>query len=292
MRNKISVLLIALILLCSCKKNVKKENDSESIANVNIQFKDDNGNKISKAELAKYTEIFNYDEVYYNKDDVSEFAMSFYEQAKKHQGEADNIKAIEEFQKAHKEAPNWIYPIYNLAVLHLLEDDYDNALKYYKLADEIAPKGFYDTKIALHSLLREKSGDLKKGVYKNYLLLELTGALTNESLTNESSINRFNYKLTIGGLLKEVQNFAPLWKDYALFLDSTEEKLDAFEKGLAQNPDIKTKGILLINKAIFSNENGDYERATKILVGVIFDPNSTISNVEMAKYTLNNMPAQ
>jgi tetratricopeptide (TPR) repeat protein len=280
MRNKVFGLLI--LLMFSCQQKTKKK----PVINIsaNIEFTDDNGSKISKAELEKHTEIFSYDSVYYKKKDVPDLASLFYEQGKKHQEKADNKKAIEKFKKAHKEAPNWIYPIYNLALLHLLEDDYQNALRYYQLADEIAPKGFYDTKIALHSLQREKRGDLKKGVYKNYLLLEFSGVLT-----IESSINRSIYELTIGESLKNAQNFAPLWKDYALFLDNTEEKLNAIEKGLAQNPDIKTKGILLINKAIFTNENGYYERATKILVSVIFDPNSTISNVEMAKYILNLM---
>ncbi len=282
MINKISILSIFLLVLCSCQKNLKEQNNSES--NINIQFADDKGNKISKSELAKSTEIFDYDKVYYDRDNVPDTARSFYKQGKKYQEEADNKKAMEEFRKAHKEVPDWIYPIYNLAVLYLLEDDFENSLKYYQLSDQIAPKGFYDTKIALHSLQREKTGDLKKGVYKNYLLLELSGVLT-----IESSINQSTYELTIGELLKNAQNFAPLWKDYALFLESTEEKLDAIEKGLAQNPDVKTKGILLINKAIFSNENGNYQRATEILVGVIFDPNSTISNVEMAKYILNLM---
>ena len=285
MRNKISVLLIASLLLFSCQRNVKKESNSESNANVNIQFTDDNGNKISKTELAKSTEIFDYDKVYYNKNDASELARSYYEQGKKYQEEANNEKAIEEFNKAHKETPNWIYPIYNLAILHLFKDDYKNALRYYKLADKIAPKGFYDTKIAVHSLQREKEGDLKKGVYKNYLLLEVTRVLTKE----ENSINQTMNKIAIQEFLNEVQNFAPLWKDYIFFLNSTEEKLDAIEKGLSQNPDIKTKGILLINKAIFYNEKGDYERATKILVGIIFNPDSTISNVEMAKYILNGI---
>lgn len=275
MGNKICGLLITLILIFSCKQNIKKEKNSELNTDVNVEFTDDKGNKISKAELAKFTEIFNYEKVYYNIDSIPKLARSFYEEGINFKNEVKNEKAIEKFKQAHIEAPNWIYPIYNLAVLYLLKDDYENA-----------PKGFYDTKIALHSLQREKAGDLKKGVYKNYLVLELAGALT-----IESPINRSNYELIIGEFLKKAENFAPLWKDYALFLDSTEEKLKAIEKGLTQNPDIKTKGILLINKAIFTNENGYYKRATKILMSIIFDPNSTISNVAMAKYMLNNMSA-
>ncbi|GAA4271799.1 hypothetical protein U6A24_14510 [Aquimarina gracilis] len=282
MRNKIFGLLILLILIFSCQQKTEKKLDINTSAN--IEFADDKGNKISKTELEKYTETFSYDAVYYKKNDVTQLASSFYEQGKKYQKETDNKKAIEEFKKAHKEAPNWIYPIYNLAVLYLLEDDYENALKYYQLADEIAPKGFYATKVALHTLQREKVGNLKKGVYKNYLLLELEGLLT-----GEGSINRFVNKSAIRELLDEADTFAPIWKDYALFLDTTEEKLNAIEKGLAQDPDIETKGVLLINKAIFSNENGDFKKATKILVNVIFDPNSTVSNVEMAKFYLNSI---
>lgn len=243
-------------------------------------MKDD---KISKKELEKSTEVFNYDDYYYNLDSISKLASTFYNKGTKCKEETDNKKAIEEFKRAHEEAPNWVYPIYNLAVLYLFEDDYENSLKYYQLTDQIAPKGFYGSKVALHTLKREKAGNLKKGVYKNYLFLEISRLLTIE----EGSISQLINKSAIRELLDQVDTFAPIWKDYALYLNTTEEKLGAIKKGLALNPDIETKEVLLINEAIFSNENGDFEKATKILVGVIFDPNSTISNVKMAKYTLN-----
>ncbi len=280
MTTKINRLLIVLVLIFSCQGKEKKETTNT----INSLFTDGHGNKISKAELAKSTEVFNYDKVYFKKNDASELAKSFYEQGKKYQEEGNTKKAIEEFKKAHKEAPNWIYPIYNLAIQYVFQDTNKDALKYYALANKIAPKGFYDTKIALHALQREKIGDLKIGTYKNYLLFELS-----RTCIVTAEVNRSLCKTSINELLKEVSNFAPLWKDYALFLESYQEKLNAIEKGLSQNPDAKTKGILLLNKAIFTSQNGDLEKATKILASIIFNPDSEISNIEMAKYFLNEI---
>ncbi|WP_179005729.1 tetratricopeptide repeat protein [Winogradskyella forsetii] len=273
MKNKIVGLLMTLGLLSSCKNEAKVENKSESDNNVKIEFTDSNGNKISKEELENSTGTFNYE--IYGIEGVSDLAKSLHNQARQFGQTGDYKNAIEKLTQANKEAPNWPYPLYDLAYTYLLQDDYENALKYYQLTDKIAPKGFYTSKKALHTLEREKTGDLQKGLYKSYLSLEWI-----DNQTDKSEMIKL--------LVEKFPSFAPAWKEYSSLLEG-QERLKAIEKGLEQNPDIETKGMLLINKALALNEYGELENATKILTSVIFDTNSTYGNIEMAKFALNNI---
>jgi hypothetical protein len=92
-------------------------------------------------------------------------------------------------------------------------------------------------------------------------------------------------------LVDKFPNFSPDWKDYSSLLEN-KERLNAIEKELEQNPDIETKGILLINKALVTNENGDFKSASKILTNLILNSNSTFGNIEMAKFVLNSLSEQ
>ncbi|WP_055436623.1 tetratricopeptide repeat protein [Lacinutrix algicola] len=273
MKNKIIGILITLGLLSSCKNRVENENKSESDNNVRIEFTDEQGNKISKEDLENSTGTFNYE--IYGIEGVSDLAKSLHSQARQFGQTGNYQKAIENLEQANKEAPNWAYPLYDLAYTYLLQDDYDNALKYYKLTDEVAPKGFYTSKTALHTLEKENAGSLQKGLYKSYLSLEW---IDNQTEKQEM----------IKLLVEKFPSFAPAWKDYSSLLEG-QERLNAIEKGLEKNPDIETKGMLLINKALVINENGDYKKASEILTNVIFDTNSTFGNIEMAKFILNNI---
>jgi tetratricopeptide (TPR) repeat protein len=273
MRNKGIGILIVLGLISSCKNGEKKDTSSESNNTMRIEFTDDKGNKISKEELATATGTYNY--AVYGIGEVSELAKSLHNQARVLGQKGEYQNAIQKLEQANKEAPNWAYPLYDLAYTYLLQDDYENALKYYQLTDKIAPNGFYASKTALHTLEREKTGDFKKGLYKSYLSLEWID-------------NEVEKKEMIKLLVDNFPSFAPAWKDYSGFLEN-EERLIAIEKGLEQNPDIQTKGSLLINKALVISENGELQNASKILTQVIFDSNSTFGNVEMAKFMLNNI---
>jgi tetratricopeptide (TPR) repeat protein len=273
MKNKIVGILMALGLVSSCKNEAKTENKSESDSNAKIEFTDSNGSKISKEELKNSTGTFNYE--IYGIEGVSDLAKSLHSQARQYGQSGNYQKAIKNLEQANKEAPNWAYPLYDLAYTYLLQDDYENALKYYQLTDKVAPKGFYTSKTALHTLEREKAGDFQKGLYKSYLSLEW---IDNQAEKAEM----------IKLLVDKFPSFAPAWKDYSSLLEG-KERLNAIEKGLEHNPDIETKGMLLINKALVINEDGNNKKASEILTNIIFDSNSTFGNIEMAKFALNNI---
>ncbi len=80
--------------------------------------------------------------------------------------------AIEKLKKANELAPNWAYPVYDLAYTYLLMQDFPNALKYYARTDNRKPRGFFTAKTAHWSLKKEKEGAFQEGLYFNYMQIE------------------------------------------------------------------------------------------------------------------------
>ena len=87
-------------------------------------------------------------------------------------------------------------------------------------------------------------------------------------------------------MVEQLPGFAPAWKEFAVQCKEPAETLSAIEKGLAANPDRETRGILLINKALTLNSQGDVEAARSILGNVVSDPETTFSNEHLAKQFL------
>ncbi len=271
--KKLTGIVIFILILNSCKNNSQETTKSQMDSDAKIEFIDSLGNKISKKELEKSTGSFNYEII--GIDNVSKLAKSLHNEARQYGQTGNYEKAIETLNLANKEAPNWPYPLYDLAYTYLLKDDFENALKYYRLTDSLAPKGFYTSKTALHTLEREKKGELKEGLYKMFLSLEW--------------INNPDEKMEMTKLLvSNFPSFAPGWKEYSNLLEGA-ERIKAIEKGLDLDSDIETTGMLLINKALMVDQGGDKEKATEILTKVIFDTNSTYGNIEMAKFVLNSI---
>jgi tetratricopeptide (TPR) repeat protein len=185
-------------------------------------------------------------------------------------------EAIKLLKEAHQLAPDWPYPIYDLAYTYLLKGDFENALSYYKMTDSLAPEGFFTSKTALWVLEKEESGTYPKGLYLDYLEIE--------------SISDKNKKINIArNLTEKYPDFAPAWKELAIFSDDNNEKMQFIENGLKNNPDSETKGILLINKALILNSNNRQKEAIEILNGIILDKNSTVGNKTLAQFAVDSI---
>lgn len=184
--------------------------------------------------------------------------------------------SIAKLIEAIKIQPNWAYPTYDLGYTYLLKGDFENALKFYKKTDELEPKGFFTAKTALYSLEGEKEGKFPKGLYRTYMQIEWT--------------DDNNKKLEIAkAIIQKVPDFAPVWKELANLLDDKTSRLNAIEQGLSKNPDAEIKGILLINKAIILDDDGEKEEAKTILGNLISSSDVTTSNLELAKFTLKSL---
>ncbi|SHL99457.1 tetratricopeptide repeat protein [Chitinophaga sp. CF418] len=262
--------ILSLLTIISCQPN----NKSADPATTQLIFKDSLGHTLYASELADATGQVNYETKM--ETSIDEKAVSLH-QAARQAGEAGKYdEAISQLTQAIQMAPTWAYPPYDLAFTYLLKGDAENALKFYKKADELVPKGFFTTKTAIYALEGEKSGRFPEGLYTAYMQIEWA--------KDEAQ------KIEIAKLITEkVPGFAPAWKELASLLTDNSQRLAAIEQGLSKSPDAETKGILLINKAIILNDKGEKEAARQLLGNLIFSPDATTANIELAKFTLKSI---
>ncbi len=264
-KTKLILLLIMSTFLHSCNSNSQHPNGDQLI------FKDDKGNQITLADLEGATGTYNWE----IQDDtkVPEAANKLHQEARQHGGQGQYDLGIEKLKKAIEIAPDWAYPVYDLAYTYLLKQDFPNALKYYEMTDKMKPRGFFTAKTAYWSLKKEKEGEFQEGLYLAFMQIEWMDSDEQKLQVAKAIVDKF-------------PTYAPAWKVIAQIANDNEERLNAIEKGLKSNPDADTKGVLLINKALVKNLQEQKEEAKKILGELIFDDESTLGNVELAKFVL------
>jgi Flp pilus assembly protein TadD len=229
------------------------------------------------ADLRGATGTFRYEIL--GKSDVPVEAESLHQQARQAGGAGDYKNAISLLERAANLAPAWPYPVYDTAFTYLLMKDAESARKYYRKTVELSPRGFFTALTALDTLDREAKGDLPTGTYLAYLSLEWM----DDAGKKADAVRQ---------LVKRVPRFAPAWKELALQARTDADKRTAIEKGLAANPDGETKGILLINKALDLDRNGDHDGAVRMLGELALDPASTYATEQLAKFTLASIAKQ
>lgn len=249
----------------SCQSNAQQKDDTE------IVFQDDKGNKISLKDLEGATGSFNWELKSDTK--VSKRAQRLHQESRALGQKGKYDEAITKLNNAHKIDPDWAYPIYDLAFTYLLKKDYDNALKYYKLTDEIEPRGFFAAKTAVWCLEKEKNGEISDGFYRDFIQLEW--------MENKDEVS-----LILKNIVEKYPTYAPAWEKYSGTLADHDERLKAIENGLVAKPDRVTKESLLINKAIVLDLKERTEESIKILGELILDQKTTLSHVPLAKFVL------
>jgi tetratricopeptide (TPR) repeat protein len=270
MKFKIYTLGLIWLILSSCGSENKQVNKEEET----IVFKDAAGHTLSKSDLANVTGQVNYEVT--GDQQIHPAARNLHSEART-LGQAGNYQgAISNLRLAILIQPDWPYPPYDLAYAYLLKQEFDSALKYYQLTDQLAPKGFFTTKTAVYTLEGESANKFPKGLYSVYTALEWT----TDSSKKRASVN---------SMIRLAPDFAPAWKELALLTENKEDREKAIDQGLSKGPDADTKGILLINKAILLNDKGKKNEAIQTLGHLIFSPDATSGNVELAKFTLRSM---
>lgn len=237
-------------------------------------FKDSSGHTLSQSDLTSATGEVNY-EIMDNKA-IDPKAQSLHREARALGQEGQYDQAITKLTEAISIQPEWAYPTYDLAFTYLLKGDYENALKFYKKTDALEPQGFFTAKTALYALEGEKAGKFPKGLYMAYLQIEWT----------EDRNKKLEMAKTI---TQQAPEFAPAWKELSGLSEDKKERLNAIEQGLSKNPDAETKGMLLINKALILDSDGNKEEAKKLLGNLIFSPDVTRGNTALAKFTLKTI---
>jgi tetratricopeptide (TPR) repeat protein len=204
---------------------------------------------------------------------IPEEAVALHQKARQLGSSGDFEAALEALSEAQALAPDWPYPVYDMAFTYLLMKDVTKARECYRKTVEMAPRGFFTAITALDALDREASGDLPEGTYAAYMALEWIPDPEQKARIVSQMVERF-------------PTFAPAWKELALQCDDPAEKLAAIEKGLDALPDRETKGILLINKALTLDKQGETEEAKLLLGGLVSNPETTLANEQLAKQTL------
>ena len=119
-------------------------------------------------------------------------------------------------------------------------------------------------------------GELPQGMYLTYLQLEWI----DDPKEKRDRVDQ---------LIEQFPNYPPAWKELSSLLSDTSERKKAIENGLKTNPDPETKGFLLINRALIFNLENKSQEAIKILGELIFNSNSTLATVQLAKFSLHSI---
>jgi len=268
--DKIEILLslVLLSLVSACNLNSQSGDESGLI------FQDEAGNQVSWADLNGVTGTYNWEVM--DDIEVSDAAKQLHQAARMHGSKEQYEQAIEKLQEANRLAPDWAFPVYDLAYTYLLNKDFANALKYYKLTDAMKPKGFFTAKTACWSLEKEAAGEFQEGLYLAYLQIEWMK-------TDEEQLQLAR------AIVENIPQYAPAWKVIAQKANDTAERLRAIEQGLNAAPDAETKGMLLINKALVKDLQNERQEAINILGALILHESTTLANVELAKYVLSTI---
>jgi tetratricopeptide (TPR) repeat protein len=236
-----------------------------------LVFHDEQGRLLTSAEVQAAT-----GKVHYGLQaaiDVPLEATRLHEQGREAGERLDYDQALVLFTRAAELAPHWPHPVYDRAHTHLLMDNFDAALADYRKTREMVPRGFFTTLTAIHTLLREERGDLPRGLYRSYLMLE-------------SIVDAKEKRVFLQKLLDESPGFAPAWQQLAYLTDDASEKEKAIERGLAADPDPETRGMLLLNEAVGLIGSGQREAGTERLRALANDPESTLATEALAKSML------
>jgi tetratricopeptide (TPR) repeat protein len=269
--RKILLMNCLLASLALCSNGQHGETPGQSAV---IIFRGADGRALTMDDLRGLSGTFQYEIVgHFN---VPTAAESLHDQARQAGELGDYKTAITLLEQAHNLAPQWPYPVYDMAFTYLLMKETENARTYYRKTVELSPRGFFEAITAADALDREQKGELPTGTYLKYLSLEWTA-------------DRGKKTKIVHQLVTEAPGFAPGWKEIATLSKNDDERLAAIERGLAAHPDRETKGIMQINEALILHRKGDREGAIRLLGELALDPASTYATEHMAKVSLANL---
>ncbi len=209
----------------------------------------------------------------YNKSGIPEKAIENYYKGRLQGEKGEYTLALDWFKQALKIAPNWSYPLYDMAYVLLFLGERQKAYNLYIQVDKMHPRGFYAVKTAIHTLEREIKAELPGDTYKFFLTIK-------QEIDIDKKDDLLDY------LLDRCTNFAPAWLEKYKTVNSQNEQLFCLSKGISYDSDAETKGLMLINQAVvFLNSNRKTE-AYNILSELVFDKNLTLQNEHLAKALL------
>jgi tetratricopeptide (TPR) repeat protein len=202
-------------------------------------------------------------------------AVALHEQGRNAGAAGDYQRALDQFGQAHTLAPDWAYPLYDIAFTYLLTEDTAKAEGYYATVDRMEPRGFFTCKTFLDALRRERLGSLPPRFCKAFFLLE--------------GMPKPQKKTVLRQIGEKFPDFPPVWKELSAVLDDPDERLVTIERGLELEPDGETLGMLIINKALILSQRNDQEQAVCLLGELALDQQATMHAEMLAKLVLRQI---
>jgi tetratricopeptide (TPR) repeat protein len=212
---------------------------------------------------------------------IPETAKKLHEQGRAAGASGHFDEAIALLDQAHAAAPDWPYPLYDMAFSYLLADRPADAAVIYAEVDRMAPRGFFTCKTSLHTLRRELAGEFPPGFSRSFATLEWMGDPAAK-------------KAVLRGITEEFPAFGPAWKELSMLLTDPDERLRALDRGLAAEGDAETRGMLILNKAGLlaarggreGGPDGGRDEAIGLLRELASDPEATLATAALAKESL------
>jgi hypothetical protein len=141
----------------------------------------------------------------------------------------------------------------------------------------MSPRGFFTAKASLDCLRRERAGTLPPGFCMAFATLEF--------------MEKAKKKAMLEQIVEKFPSFPVAWKELSNLLDDRAARLEAIARGLEHDPDPDTRGMLLINKALILDGQGNHDEAVAILGALALDPESTLATEALAKAMLAKLTA-
>ncbi len=135
-----------------------------------LVFRAADGRTLTLEDLRGLTAKVRYEIV--GETSVPAEAEALHQQARQAGGAGDYRRALALLERASHVAPQWPYPVYDMAFTYLLLKDVASARQHYRKTIELAPRRFFTALTALDALDREASGELPPGTYLAYMSLE------------------------------------------------------------------------------------------------------------------------
>jgi tetratricopeptide (TPR) repeat protein len=241
-----------------------------------VVFKDASGRELTATDLEGVSGTVRWEVI--GAGSVTPEASRLHTEGRAAGSRGDYARALELLNRAHELAPGWPYPVYDAAFSYLLQGDSVKAEERYAEVDRMSPRGFFTAKASLDCLRRERAGTLPPRFCMAFATLEFMEDKAKKKAMLEQIVAKF-------------PSFPVAWKELSNLLDDRAARLEAIARGLEHDPDPDTRGMLLINKALILNGQGNHDDAVAILGALALDPESTLATEALAKAMLAKLTA-
>ena len=237
-------------------------------ANVTVAFKDEQEQLLTLDDLQTVRGTVRWE--VRGRASVPLEAERLHEEGRAAGASGDYDTALSLLTRSAELAPDWPYPVYDRAFTHLLQHDFDAALRDYRKTMQLAPGGFFTAEVAVDALTRESEGELPSGLYAAFAMLEHMPADERRAIVRQ--------------LTEKFPSFAPGWNEHANFVADLAERLQVVDNGLAARPDRDTRGFLLVKKAMTMSCLGDAAGASALLHQLLSDPEGSLGTRAAAEF--------